>query len=71
MKSVHSGVQRHIRNINPRAFFVPCSAHSLNLVTNDAAKSSKKAVAFFDTIQKVFNIFAASTIRWKIFFLTR
>ncbi|XP_026821672.1 zinc finger MYM-type protein 1-like [Rhopalosiphum maidis] len=66
MKGVHSGVQRHIRNINPRAFFVPCSAHSLNLVVNDAAKSSKEAVAFFDIIQKVFNFFSASTIRWQI-----
>ncbi|XP_060855512.1 zinc finger MYM-type protein 1-like [Metopolophium dirhodum] len=66
MKGVHSGVQRHIRNINPRAFFVPCSAHSLNLVVNDAAKSSKEAVGFFHIIQKVFNFFSASTIRWQI-----
>ncbi|KAL4149319.1 hypothetical protein QTP88_003289 [Uroleucon formosanum] len=66
MKGVHSGVQRHIRNINPRAFFVPCSAHSLNFVINDAAKSSKEAAAFFDITQKVFNFFSASTIRWQI-----
>jgi hypothetical protein len=54
MKGKHSGVQRRIRNINPRAFFVPCSAHSLNLIVNDAVKSSKEAIEFFDIIQKVY-----------------
>jgi hypothetical protein len=53
MKVVRSGVQRHIQNINPRAFFIACSVHSLNLVVNDAAKSTKATVAFFDKIQNV------------------
>lgn len=56
MKGKHCGVQRRIRNINLRSFFVPCSAHSLNLVVNDAVKSSKEAIEFFDIIQKV-NVF--------------
>lgn len=66
MKGKHSGVQRRIRNINPRAFFIPCSAHSLNFVINDAVKSSKDAISFFDTIQKVYVFFSASTIRWQV-----
>ncbi|KAF0685712.1 zinc finger MYM-type protein 1-like, partial [Aphis craccivora] len=66
MKGKHSGVQRRIRNINPRAFFIPCSAHSLNLVINDAVKSSRDAISFFDTIQKVYVFFSASTIRWQV-----
>lgn len=66
MKGKHSGVQRRIRNINPRAFFVPCSAHSLNLVVNDAVKSSKEAIEFFDIIQKVYVFFSASVNRWKV-----
>ncbi|XP_065650772.1 uncharacterized protein LOC136078883 [Hydra vulgaris] len=47
MKGIHSGVQNRIRDIYPRAFFVPCSAHNLTLMVCDAAKSSSKAVSFF------------------------
>ncbi|XP_025425994.1 zinc finger MYM-type protein 1-like [Sipha flava] len=57
MKGKHSGVQRRIRNINPRAFFVPCCANSLNLVVNDTVKSSKEAIEFFDIIQKDYVFF--------------
>lgn len=66
MKGKHSGVQRRIHNINPRAFFIPCSAHSLNLVVNDAVKSSKEAIEFFDIIKKIYVFFSASTHRWQI-----
>ena len=41
-----NGVQRKILNINPRALFVPCSAHTLNLVVNDAAKCCLMATSF-------------------------
>ncbi|CAM4565616.1 unnamed protein product [Caretta caretta] len=37
MKGKDNGVQRRMMEINPRAFFIPCSAHSLNLVVSDAA----------------------------------
>lgn len=33
--------------MNSRAFFVPCHAHTPNLVVNDAAKSSPEATKFF------------------------
>ncbi|XP_076059600.1 zinc finger MYM-type protein 1-like [Oratosquilla oratoria] len=32
MKGKHNGAQQRVLDMNPRAFFVPCSAHSLNLV---------------------------------------
>ncbi|XP_065667711.1 uncharacterized protein LOC136088003 [Hydra vulgaris] len=66
MKGIHSGVHKRIRDINPRAFFVPCSAHSLNLMVCDAAKSSSKAVSFFGLVQEVYNFFSGSNIRWAI-----
>lgn len=66
MKGDRAGVQRRIRNLNPRAFFVPCSAHSLNLVVNDMAKSSLQAANFFNIVQKIFVFFSASTLRWAI-----
>ncbi|XP_076069261.1 zinc finger MYM-type protein 1-like [Oratosquilla oratoria] len=32
MKGKHNGVQQRVLDMNPRAFFAPCSAHSLNFV---------------------------------------
>ena len=46
MKGKHNGVQQRVLDMNPRAFFVPCSAHSLNLVANDIVKCLK-ATKFF------------------------
>lgn len=60
----HNGVQAKVREKNRRAFFVPCSAHSLNLVLNDAANCCLDAVAFFDLIQCIYVYFSASTHRW-------
>uniref|UniRef100_A0A8C1MRK3 DUF4371 domain-containing protein n=1 Tax=Cyprinus carpio TaxID=7962 RepID=A0A8C1MRK3_CYPCA len=66
MRGKHSGVQKRVQDINPRAFYVPCSAHSLNLVVNDAASCCLQAVEFFTVIQEVYNFFAASTSRWQV-----
>lgn len=57
MKGIQSGVQARIKDINPRAFYVPCSSHSLNLVVNDMAKSSLEATIFFNTVQKIYVFF--------------
>jgi hypothetical protein len=66
LKGKYSGVQRQIRNINPRTFFIPCSAHSFNHV-NDAVKSLRDAISFFSTIQKVYIFFSAFITRWQVF----
>ncbi|KAJ8871535.1 hypothetical protein PR048_027858 [Dryococelus australis] len=41
MKGKHSDLQRRILDMNKRAFYTPCSSHSINLVLNDAAMSSQ------------------------------
>lgn len=46
------GLQKRIVDINPCALYVPCAAHSPNLVVNDATESSLEIINFF---------FAAST----------
>ena len=46
--------------------FVPCSAHSLNLVVNDSAKCCMEATAFFDLVQRIYVYFSASTRRWEV-----
>lgn len=66
MRGGKLGVQTRIRNINPRAFYVPCSSHSLNLVVNDMAKSSFEAANFFNIVQKLYTFFSSSSFRWAI-----
>ncbi|XP_022169729.1 zinc finger MYM-type protein 1-like [Myzus persicae] len=67
MVGQYQGVQSRILNQNPRALFMPCWAHSLNLVLKDTAKTSARAMHFFGTIERIFTIFSASTARWGIF----
>lgn len=66
MRGKHSGVQKRILDINPRAFFVPCCNHSLNLVVNDAANNNLFGTKFFSTVQELYNFFSASTNRWSV-----
>lgn len=66
MRGKHNGLQKKILDINPRAFFVPCSAHTLNLVVNDAANVSHETTSFFDLVQDLYVFFSASTKRWDV-----
>ena len=66
MSGLYSGVQSRIKTINPLAEYVPCSAHSLNLVGTCAAESVTEAVDFFSTLQELYNFFTVSTHRWEI-----
>ncbi|KAJ7344823.1 hypothetical protein JRQ81_000773 [Phrynocephalus forsythii] len=66
MKGKNIGLQRKILDINPRAFYVPCAAHSLNLVVNDAAKSSLEVTNFFSVVQEIYVFFSGSTTRWQM-----
>ena len=66
MKRKHQGVQARVLEINPRALYMPCACHSLNLVLCDMAKSCRKAITFFGVIQRIYALFARSTKKWKI-----
>lgn len=66
MRGKHSGLQKKILEINNRAFYVPCSAHSLNLVVNDAASITHETVNFFNIIQEIYVFFSSSTKRWSV-----
>lgn len=67
MAGQYRGVQARILNQNPREFFILCTAHKLNLVLGDSAKSSTIATHFFGTIERIYTLFSASTKRWNIF----
>jgi len=66
MREKQNGVQKKILQINLCAFFVPCSAHSLNLVVNYAAKITFKIVDFFNIVQELYVYFSASTKHYNI-----
>uniref|UniRef100_A0A8C8DNF5 Zinc finger MYM-type protein 1-like n=1 Tax=Oryzias sinensis TaxID=183150 RepID=A0A8C8DNF5_9TELE len=66
MRGKNKGVQARLLQLNPRALFVPCGAHTLNPVVADAAKTSRDATNYFGILQKLYSLFSASTQRWAI-----
>jgi hypothetical protein len=67
MKGKHQGVQKRLLDINPRALYMPCACHSLNLTLCDMANSSRKAISFFGIVQRIYVLFSSSTKRWKVY----
>ncbi|XP_046742858.1 zinc finger MYM-type protein 1-like [Diprion similis] len=65
MKGKHSGVQNRILRMNPRAFSVPCSAHTLNLVVGDAASVTGQTTAVSDTRWKS-RVDAIKPVRYQL-----
>ena len=61
MSGVYSGLQARIKQVNPLVVFVPCSAHSLNLVGSCAAECCEAAISFFGILQELYNFFSVST----------
>ena len=54
-------VQVSIRERCSVAYYVPCTAHSLNLVEKCATEGCPAAVIFFDLLQSLYAWFVAST----------
>ena len=66
MAGIHTGVQRPIRNVNPKAEFVACANHTLNLAGVHAAGVSVSSITFFGTVERVYSFSSSSTHRWDI-----
>lgn len=66
MSGQYSGVQARIKNANPYANFIPCFAHSLNLVGQCAAECCDEASKFFLFLESLYTFFSGSTYRWSI-----
>ena len=66
MAGIHTGVQRQIRNVNPKAEFVACANHTLNLAGVHAAGVSVSSITFFGTVERAYSFFSSSTHRWDI-----
>lgn len=66
MSGIYNGLQARIKKSSCTAEFVPCSAHSLNLVGSFAADETSVGNRFFMTTQSLFTFFSGSTSRWMI-----
>jgi hypothetical protein len=66
MSGRYNGLQAKVKEDSPRAMYVPCFAHSLNLVGVCAAESCTQASSFFGFVQNIYTFFAASTGRWSL-----
>lgn len=66
MAGKYSGLQQRIIEMNPLAIFVPCAAHSLNLVGTAAVSENKKAASFFCFMESIYSFFVNSTNRWSL-----
>ncbi|XP_045464284.1 zinc finger MYM-type protein 1-like [Harmonia axyridis] len=66
MSGIYNGLQAKIKEISPLAYWIPCAAHSLNLVGEHAAGSCKASRDFFSLLQDIYVFFSISTARWGI-----
>ncbi|XP_072400342.1 zinc finger MYM-type protein 1-like [Diabrotica undecimpunctata] len=65
MSGVYSGLQARIKSRNSLAKYVPCAAHSLNLIVQHAAECSMESTSFFLVAEEIYVFFSTSTYRWK------
>ena len=63
----YSGLQVRIREKNPLTDYIPCFAHSLNLVGHSAVDNISAASKFFKLVETIYYFFSASTHRWELF----
>lgn len=66
MSGRYNGLQAKIKELNPLAVYIPCAAHSLNLVGTHAVQCSNEAAKFFLHVQHLYTFFSGSTHRWNI-----
>ncbi|XP_013782254.1 zinc finger MYM-type protein 1-like [Limulus polyphemus] len=64
MAGAYSGLQARIEELNKLAHFVPCAAHSINLVGASSTDSCLDAITFFNFLQNLYTFFSSSTHRW-------
>ena len=66
MNDKHSRLQARIRERNSLADYIPCFAHSLNLVGYSAVDNISAASKFSELVENVYFFFSASTHRWEL-----
>ena len=66
MAGRYNGMQQNIIEKNKFARFIPCAAHSLNLVGRSAVDCCLDAVNFLGIINQIYSFFSSSTKRWAV-----
>jgi len=66
MSGMYSGLQARIKEACFHAVYIPCAAHSLNLVGECAASCCTPANDFFYFLQNTYSFFSSSTNRWNV-----
>lgn len=67
VSGVHSGLQARIQEIEPRALFVHCNAHNLNLAIQDAMEDVLSAKDFIGVVKDMINFIRISPKRLALF----
>lgn len=66
MSGKYSGLQARIKELSPKAEYVPCATHSLNLVGVNAVESCTTAAIYFGIVQALYVFFSSSISRWYV-----
>ena len=67
MRGRYNGVETRVLNVNPKAVYVHCVNHCLNLVLVDTCKSSSECRNFFGLVERLYSFIEASPRRHTIF----
>lgn len=67
MSGKYTGVSKRVIDLEPRAFYVHCSAHNLNLCLQDVCKNSEPVKSALDFTGEVINIIRISPKRLVAF----
>ncbi|XP_066941006.1 zinc finger MYM-type protein 1-like [Macrobrachium rosenbergii] len=67
MSGIYNGLQSRLQRQNPKALYVHCHAHCLNLVLVESAKSSIQFITFFSLVEKLYAFVANSSKRHAAF----
>ena len=59
-------MQQILKNKNSLVDYIPCAAHSLNLIGQSAVDCCVEAVSFFNILNRLYTFFVASTHRWDV-----
>lgn len=66
MAGIHGGVQKKIKDINPKVLFTPCANHSLNLCGVHSFGCVPSSVTCFAILEQLYSFFSVSTQRWDL-----
>ncbi|KAL7293229.1 hypothetical protein TKK_0013369 [Trichogramma kaykai] len=65
MSGIYKGLQARLKQVNKYADYMPCAAHSLNLVGEKAAECVSETTAYFYFVQNIYTFSSASPHRWN------